>query len=147
MSEPELRAFLSQPLVGALTTLGPDGYPHTVGMWFVPREASIEMWTYAKSQKARNAARDPRCSFMVDEGRRYEELRGVLVRGRLEIVTDTERVEEIGRRLYDRYTLPYTGVSVDEGPIVEVRRQATKRVGLLLALDDVASWDHRKLGS
>ncbi|MGH2695093.1 MAG: pyridoxamine 5'-phosphate oxidase family protein [Actinomycetota bacterium] len=147
MSKPELRAFLEEARVGALTTIGRDDYPHTVGMWFVVDGDVLAMWTYAKSQKARNARRDPRCSFMVETGDRYEELRGVLVKGRLEVVTDHGRIEEIGTRLYDRYTLPVTAVALDDGPIVEIRRQAAKRVGLLLPLHDVASWDHRKMGN
>jgi PPOX class probable F420-dependent enzyme len=147
MSDAEVRAFLEEARVGALTTIGRDGYPHTVAMWFVPDADALRMWTYAKSQKAHNARRDPRCSFMVETGDRYDELRGVLVKGRLELVIDLDRTEEIGRRIYDRYTLPVSGVALDDGPIVEVRRQAAKRVGLLLPLDDVASWDHRKLGN
>jgi len=147
MSNPEVRAFLKEARVASLTTIGKDGYPHTVGMWFVLDADNLAMWTYAKSQKARNARREPRCSFMVETGDRYDELKGVLVKGRLEVVTDHERTEEIGRRIYDRYTLPVTGIALDDGPIVEVRRQAAKRVGLLLPLRDVASWDHRKMGN
>lgn len=147
MSNEEVRAFLEEARVGALTTIGRDGYPHTVAMWFVPAAGGLEMWTYARSQKARNARRDPRCSFMVETGDRYDELKGVLVKGRLEVVTARDRTEGIGRRIYDRYTRPVTGVPLEDGPIVEIQRQAAKRVGLLLPLRDVASWDHRKMGN
>jgi PPOX class probable F420-dependent enzyme len=145
MTPEEVAAFLAEPRTGVLTTLGPDGWPHSAGMWFAVVEAELHMWTYAKSQKAANAQRDSRCSFLVEEGVGYSELKGVLVRGRLTIVRDVAAVAAIGGLLYDRYTLPRTGVPLDAGPHVEVRRQATKRVGLILPIARVASWDHAKM--
>jgi PPOX class probable F420-dependent enzyme len=145
MTETEVLAFLEEPRTGVLSTLARDGGPHSAGMWFVVRDGALEMWTYSKSQKAINARRDPRAAFLVEEGTSYSELRGVLVRGALRMTSDYDEVVGIGRRLYDRYTLPTTKVAVDEGPIVEIERQAAKRVGLILPLRIVASWDHRKL--
>src|SRR5207247_4539576 len=145
MTDEEVTAFLREPRTSVLSTLGPDGGPHAAAMWYVLRDGAIEMWTYAKSQKARNAIRDPRAAVLVEEGSAYSELRGVLVRGNLEVVTDADAVEAIGRRLYDRYTLPRTGIPVDEGPHLELRRQAAKRVGLVLPMRRVASWDHARL--
>jgi hypothetical protein len=104
------------------------------------------MWTYAKSQKAVNLKRDPRCAFLVEEGVAYSELRGVLVTGSVSLVTTVANIVAIGRELYERYTLPATGVAAQEGPIVEIERQANKRIGLRLPLEDVASWDHSRLG-
>jgi PPOX class probable F420-dependent enzyme len=145
MTPEEVAAFLEQPRTAVLTTLGPTGWPHSVGMWFAVVDDELRMWTYAKSQKARNALRDPRCSVLVEDGIAYGELRGVLVRGRLRVVRDFEAVAAIGRLLYDRYTLPRTGVPLDAGPEVEVLRQASKRVGLVLPIDKIASWDHTKM--
>lgn len=147
MSRAEVEAFLEPPRNAVLTTNGRDGYPHSVAMWFVPAQTELLMWTYRKSQKARNASRDPRCCFLVESGIAYSELKGVLVRGDLEWVDDVERVEEIGTLLYERYTFSETGVPVESGPKVEIRRQAQKRVGLILPLVDIASWDHAKMGS
>ncbi|MGH2730285.1 MAG: pyridoxamine 5'-phosphate oxidase, partial [Actinomycetota bacterium] len=63
----------------------------------------------------------------------------------LRIVRDLEAVAAIGGLLYDRYTLPRTGVPLEAGPDVEIRRQATKRLGLILPIARVASWDHSKI--
>ncbi len=146
MSDAEIRAFLEPARTAVLSTLAPDGGPHSAGMWYEPRDDSIRMWTYAKSQKARNARRDPRAAVLVEEGVRYSELKGVLVRGRLHLVEDFEEVLAIGVALYNRYTLPVTGIAVDDGPIAEISKQASKRVGLILPLDKVASWDHSRMG-
>jgi PPOX class probable F420-dependent enzyme len=145
MTPEEIATFLAEPRTAVLTTLGADGWPHSAGMWFAVVDHELHMWTYAKSQKATNAQRDPRCSFLVEEGVGYSELRGVLVRERLTIVRDLDAVAAIGGLLYDRYTLPRTGVPLEDGPIVEIRRQATKRIGLVLPIARVASWDHSKM--
>jgi PPOX class probable F420-dependent enzyme len=145
MTAGEIAAFLEPARTGVFTTLDKDGFPHSTGMWFVPDEGRISMWTYAKSQKARNALRDPRCAFLLEDGVAYNELAGVLVRGRVTVTDDFERVLDVGRRLYDRYTLPTTGLPYENGPNIEIERQAGKRVAISIPMDDVASWDHSKL--
>lgn len=145
MSPEQVAEFLRAPRTGVLSTISKDGGPHAAGMWFVAVDHAVAMWTYAKSQKAVNLRRDPRAAFLVEDGLDYAALRGVLVRGSVEVVTDFDSIVEIGRSLYARYTEPSTGVPVDGGPLVEIERQARKRIGILLPLLDVASWDHSKL--
>lgn len=116
-------------------------------MWFAVDGDEIVMWTYAKSQKAVNLRRDPRCALHVEEGLAYDELRGVLIQGKARLIEEFDAIVEIGKALYERYTLPAVGVPVDEGPIVELERQARKRVGIAVPMEQVASWDHRKLGN
>ncbi len=146
MSASEVDLFLDGTRTAILSSIARDGGPHCAAMWFVRTGGEVRMWTYAKSQKAVNLRRDPRCAFVVEEGIRYDELRGVQVRGRARILTEVDEIEAIGRALYDRYALPYTSVPVDEGPHIEIARQAAKRIGIVLPLEDVSSWDHRKLG-
>lgn len=115
-------------------------------MWFVPQPDQVLMWTYAKSQKAVNLRRDPRCALHVDDGLAYNELRGVLIQGEAQLIEDFETILEIGKGLYERYTLPATGVAADQ-IVSELERQAHKRVGIALPLARIASWDHGKLGN
>ena len=146
MSPEEITAFLQPARNAVLSTLLPDGSPHAAAMWFAPEPDQILMWTYAKSQKGANLRRDPRCAFMVDDGLAYNELRGVLVTGRARLIEDHDGIVAIGIALYERYTQPQLGIPVTEGPLAEIERQARKRVGIALPRDDVASWDHSKLG-
>ncbi|MDQ3955695.1 MAG: pyridoxamine 5'-phosphate oxidase family protein [Actinomycetota bacterium] len=148
MSEQEVESFLDSSLTGVLTTLSKGGWPHSTAMWFVvdAAERRIRMWTYAKSQKAVNLRRDPRCSFLVERGTQYLELKGVLIRARVDIVDGLEDVGRIGKDLYRRYVDSNGGDP--RGPALdEIERQARKRVGLTIGLDRVTSWDHAKLGS
>lgn len=146
MSSDEVARFLAEPRTAALSTLDGNGAPHAAGMWFAVGGPELLMWTYAKSQKAVNLRRDPRCALLVEDGVAYDELRGVLVTGSVTLLEALEDIRSIGIALYDRYTKPATGIAVEDGPIVEIERQARKRVGISLPLDDLASWDHRKLG-
>jgi PPOX class probable F420-dependent enzyme len=146
MTEEEIRSFLDEPRTAVLSTLERDGSPHAAAMWFVIRDEHLSMWTYAKSQKAVNLRRDPRCAVHVEDGLAYNELRGVLVQGSARMVVDYEGILDIGKALYERYSLPATGVAVADGPIVELERQARKRVGIEVPLTRITSWDHSRLG-
>jgi PPOX class probable F420-dependent enzyme len=146
MSVPEVHAFLEVPDTAVLSTLGKGGFPHCAGMWFVPTGDELQMWTYAKSQKAVNLRRDPRCAVLIERGEGYTELRGVLVRGEVGVVEDHDAIVQIGTALAQRYTVPATGEAAARPPEVEIERQAAKRVGLVLPLERVVSWDHSKLG-
>lgn len=145
MSREEITEFLDVPRTAVLTTLDRDGWPHSTAMWFVPDHGSVLMWTYAKSQKAVNLRRDPRAALLVEDGMSYAELRGVLIQGEIEIIDDYETIAEVGVRLYQRYSEPELGVPVTEGPILEIEKQAHKRLGLRMSSMRVASWDHRRL--
>jgi hypothetical protein len=147
MTEPEIANFLGSSMTAVLTTLSSKGWPHSVGMWFVPKEDEVLMWSYAKSQKSVNAMRDPRCAFMVESGVHYFELKGVLVQSRVRVVKEFEAIAAIGKALHERYVSSVTGEPPDEASLAEINRQAGKRVGLALPLEKVASWDHSKLGN
>jgi PPOX class probable F420-dependent enzyme len=145
MSVEEVHEFLDASKVAVLTTLGADGWPHAAGMWYVRSGDTLHMWTHAKSQKARNLMRDGRCAAVVESGVRYDELKGVLIQAMAELIDNNEEIAVIGRRLYERYTQPVTGIPYDSGPSVEIERQAHKRIGIALSLATLASWDHSKL--
>ncbi len=145
MSPEEVKRFLAAPRTAVLSTLGHGGFPHCVGMWFVPVGDELRMWTYGKSQKAQNLRRDPRCALLVEDGKGYTELRGVLVRAEARIITEYDAVVELGKALQQRYSLPATGEAARISPEAEIERQANKRVGLALPVERLVSWDHSRL--
>lgn len=145
MSSEDALAFLQEPHAGVLSTIGPGGFPHSVGIYFaVVMRTSLElhMWVYGKSQKARNVERDPRASVLVEKGEPYVDLRGVLARGHAHVERDPAAVFDLGQKIYERYFFPRTGIALADGPIDNVQRQSAKRVNLVLVVDRVASWDH-----
>ena len=138
----EQRQFLRESHTIILSTLDRRGYPHSVAMWYVvDPDGTVLMTTFSKSQKAVNLRRDPRCGLLVESGRKYEDLKGLLIRGRATLEPDTERVLDLLERVHEKY---------NRGPAAglrdAMRQQAAKRVLIRVRPERVASWDHRKLG-
>ena len=124
-----------------LSSLDSRGYPHSVPMWYVVRGGRIHMTTYAKSQKALNLRRDPRCSLLLEAGLGYQELRGMLIRGRAELHTEIEVVLDVLLEIQAKHGLGGSSSEVGNA----MRAQAAKRVLVVVAPERVSSWDHRKL--
>ena len=142
IDENERRRYLADAKTMILVSIGKDGYPHAVPMWFtVDDDGCVYMTTYGRSQKAVNLRRNPRVALLVESGVRYDELKGVLIRGTAEVVDDLERCVRVLTRIQTKH-LGTLGEGVDE----VMRAQARKRVVLKITPERVASWDHAKLG-
>ncbi|MEZ5171860.1 MAG: PPOX class F420-dependent oxidoreductase [Acidimicrobiia bacterium] len=142
MSDDEVAAILDERRTLQVASINADGSPHLVPMWFVVIDGAPAFWTYSKSQKIVNLRRDPRITVMVEAGDAYEELRGVSISGRAEIIDDIDEVLAIGERIYVRYWGPITDDTVRES----VRTMGAKRSVVVVRPDETVSWDHRKLG-
>ena len=92
MSEAEIADFVTNSRTGTLATIGSDGQPHLTAMWYGVVDGEIWLETKAKSQKAVNLKRDPRVSFLIEDGDTYDTLRGVSFEGVAEIVDDPDAI-------------------------------------------------------
>jgi PPOX class probable F420-dependent enzyme len=144
MSAAEVAAFLEQERTVICATIGQDGFPHLMPLWYVMRAEEPWSWTFAKSQKVRNLERDPRATLQVETGVEYPELRGVMLKCDVTVHRDTERVAELGAELFERYGPGGPG-ELDEDARAMVLAQAPKRVALQFSVRSRATWDHRKL--
>ncbi len=143
MTEAEIAAFLSASRTATVATLGPDGYPHLVAMWYGLAGGKVYFETKAKSQKAVNLRRDPRISCSVEAGESYDQLRGVCIQGRATLIEDTASDEYWAAAIsvFERYQAPFTE---EMRPAVEM--MMNKRIVIRVDPVRVRSWDHRKLG-
>jgi len=141
MSNAEIGEFVARSRAGTLATVGPDGQPHLTAMWFGVLDGEIWFETKAKSQKAVNLCRDPRVTFLLEDGETYDTLRGVSFEGTAEIVDDPDTIFRVGISVWERYNGPY---SDELKPAVEM--MMNKRVGVRLVVHRTRSWDHRRLG-
>ena len=147
MTGAELRAFLDEQRIVQVATIGPNGRPHLMPLWYVVEDGEgdpvLRGWTFAKSQKAQNLERDPRATISIDDGVQYQDLRGVMMECDVEVERDPEAVVPYGMALFERY-----GPGGELAPEVRemVLAQAQKRVGLRFVPTRVVTWDHRKLG-
>ncbi|MCU1587956.1 MAG: pyridoxamine 5-phosphate oxidase [Frankiales bacterium] len=141
MTEDEITAFVQQQRTATMATIGPDGMPHLVAMWYAVIDGTIWFETKARSQKAVNLGRDARITVLVESGHTYNELKGVSFEGRAVVVGDADALWAVGVNVWERYTGPYTE---EMRPFVEM--MLTKRVAVRVDVERTRSWDHAKLG-
>ncbi len=145
LSEEEILALLGENLKVQVAANGHDGFPHLTTLFYVVRDGKIAFWTYGRSQKIRNLERDPRVTALVEDGVDYFELRGVSITGTAEIVRDYDQIFDIGAAVVTRMAGVDSFEALGDLGRETVEKQATKRVGVVIHPDKVASWDHRKM--
>jgi PPOX class probable F420-dependent enzyme len=144
LSDAELTELLEAERIAVVSSLGPRGWPHSMPLWFVPRDGVVWIWTYAKSQKVRNLERDPRATVLIETGHEYGELRGAMIEAEAEIYRDLETVVGFAEELTLRYAGGISSIEGDAKAALEA--QAPKRVAISFPALRTATWDHRKLG-
>ncbi|MGV9415787.1 PPOX class F420-dependent oxidoreductase, partial [Nocardia sp. NPDC003693] len=132
MSDLEIAEFLQRSRIANLATLGPAGTPHLTAMWYGLINGEIWFETKAKSQKAVNLRRDPRVTILVEAGDTYDQLRGVSIEGRAEIIDDADALFQVGISVWERYTGPY---SEEMKPFVE--QMLNKRIAIRIVPERV----------
>ena len=141
MTDGEIDAFLRERRTMSMATIGPGGRIQLVAMWYGFVDGTIGFETKAKSQKVQNLRRDARLTLLFEDGDYYEELRGVELVGKAEIVDDPDKLWTLGVSVFERY---YGTYSDEMKPFLETMLH--KRVAVKLHVDRTVSWDHRKLG-
>ncbi|HYH31928.1 MAG TPA: pyridoxamine 5'-phosphate oxidase family protein [Pseudonocardia sp.] len=138
MTPAEVDAFLAEQRTCRVATVGAGG-PHATPLWFAWHGAALWLTSVVRSQRWADLQRDPRIAAVVDAGESYDELRGVELRGRVEVVGEVPRTGEPVPALQgpeqvfaDRYT---------GGTVVHDGRHAWLR----LVPEKITSWDFRKL--
>ncbi len=79
MSDAEITEFVERSRVSTMATIGVNGTPHLVAMWYAVIDGELWFETKAKSQKAVNLRRDDRLTMMIEDGDTYDTLRGVSI--------------------------------------------------------------------
>ncbi|WP_163509384.1 TIGR03618 family F420-dependent PPOX class oxidoreductase [Fodinicola acaciae] len=141
MSATEIADFLAEQRTIVVASIGPNGRPHLVPLWYWPTGQVIETWTYGKSQKVHNLRRDPHATVLIETGDSYDQLRGVSLECDTVIDDTYDEVARIGLAMAQRY-----GGALTDAARTGVEAQARKRVLLRFTPTHVVSWDHRKLG-
>ena len=108
-SEKELE-YLREQWLGRIATVSKRQRPQVTPVGFAADEERLYITIQHTSQKARNIKRNPRVSFVVDDWPSWEEIRGVRVSGRAELVS-SGKLHQTGRELiygkYPRYEEDY----------------------------------------
>jgi PPOX class probable F420-dependent enzyme len=137
LSERLVRELLDSRLIANLATLDEDGAVHLVGMWFLWDGEAVLSPTSRRTRKARNIARDPRATVMIDDSRGGFDLRGVTLVGRAELV-EGQAALELNHRIHAKYVTE-RGLELD--PVCSYL--ATDDVTIRIVPERVSSWDLR----
>lgn len=142
MSEEEIRKFIEERKSLQVATIGADGAPHLTTLWFVIVDGEIAFETFTKSQKIVNLKRDPRIAVLVEDGIKYNELRGVAINGRAVLHDDPAVVLPYALAMVRRNQPEIPAEHVEAA----AKMMAAKRTVVVVKPEKIVSWDHRKLG-
>ena len=139
MTPDEVDALLAEQRTCRVATMGATG-PHATPLWYVWHGGSLWLTSLHRSQRWTDLQNDPRIAVVVDAGVGYGELRGVELRGTVEVVGDVPRTDSPVPELdgpeqafADRYM---NGSWGNDG----------RHAWLRLTPEKITSWDFRKLG-
>jgi PPOX class probable F420-dependent enzyme len=140
MTPAEVDDYLRAGKTMVMCTINHDGSIHAVAMYYGFLDGCVAFETKTKSQKVKNLRRNPTITCLLESGDRYEELKGVSLIGRGEVIEDRDRMFELGISVWERNTGPYTPAAD-----THIATMLNKRVAVKVHVDRVVSWDHSKL--
>jgi nitroimidazol reductase NimA-like FMN-containing flavoprotein (pyridoxamine 5'-phosphate oxidase superfamily) len=144
MTEDECWAFLRSSCLGTLSTIDQDGFPHVVSTGYVVGDGTVRLTSYKKAQKVINLRRNPRAGLLVEVTAPYAAIRGVMIRGDIEVRDDPDAAHEVmlGIAAQNERLTPDTWALQPPVPYWESSR---KRVEMILRPVKIVSWDHARL--
>jgi PPOX class probable F420-dependent enzyme len=102
---PELDEFLAQPNPSVISTVGPDGSPHTAATWYLRENGRILVNMADTRKRLENMRRDPRVSLtVIGKDNFYNQ---VTLRGEVVEFADDEDLAGIDRLAVQYMGQPY----------------------------------------
>ena len=142
MTDAEIWPFIESRKSLQVATLNRDGSAQLTTLWFAVVDGAIVFETFTKSQKIVNLKRDPRIAVLVEDGTTYDQLRGVSINARAELVDDPAEVERYAAHIVRKNNPEVPPEMVPQA----AKMMAQKRTVVVIRPERIASWDHRKLG-
>jgi len=101
------RAFLENPFVGTVTTLRPDGSPHSTVVWVDVDDEGPSFNTTLARAKARHLQSDPRVALLVLDPE--DAYRWLALDGPVELTTDgaDEQIDRLAKKYLDEEQYPW----------------------------------------
>ena len=98
MTDQEVKAFLdAKPGWIVLSTIGRDGYPHSVPLGYFRLGDDIYIGCRAGTQKVKNIERNPKVSLVLENGSTRQDIKGVMIQGHATVHTDPETALRLSR--------------------------------------------------
>ena len=134
----EAHEFLdSKPGWIALTTIGPDGFPHTVPLGYFRMGDDIVMGVRANTRKLRNIAFNPKVSLLLESGNSRDNIKGLMVQGIATVHSDPDAIRHYARAAARRRGVPEAELPTEPRPGAAYIRVSPHRL---------RSWDYAPEG-
>jgi general stress protein 26 len=136
LSSAEIDKLLSMTIIANLGTIDDDGSIHLMPMWFKRIGNEICIPTSHHTHKYRNLQARPRASVMIDVSRAGLNLKGVLIRGKVELVGG-KGAQQINRSIH----LKYITLEALNDPDVASYLSQGDDVTVKVSMDHLISWN------
>ena len=138
MTPDEVNAFLdSRPGWIVLTTIGRDGYPHSIPIGYFRLGDEVYMGCRAGTQKLKNIERNPKVSLSLEAGSTMQDIKGVLIQGDADVLTAGEDLLRLSREAAKLRGVPEDQLPTDPRPGAAYVRVTPRKI---------ISWDYAKPG-
>jgi nitroimidazol reductase NimA-like FMN-containing flavoprotein (pyridoxamine 5'-phosphate oxidase superfamily) len=98
MTPEDVHEFLdSKPGWIILSTLGRDGYPHSVPLGYFRLGDDVYLGCRAGTQKVKNIERNPQVSLVLETGSTMGDIKGVMIQGHATVYTDADNLLRLRR--------------------------------------------------
>jgi PPOX class probable F420-dependent enzyme len=136
LSASEIDEFLDLRLIANLASINPNGSVHLVAMWFRRDGDAILFPTSSQTRKARNLRRHPQATAMIDRSRAGLDLRGVQIKGSVELV-EGPQARRLNHSIHERYIAP---VGLADEQVAAYLTQGDD-ITVRLSIERVTSWN------
>lgn len=122
---PAVRRFLAAPRIARFATVGPDGYPHVVPLYFMREGDELIFGSDRDERKVWNVIRNSKGAVVIGGNPATDEA-GYLIQGDLSVEADSEGMRQ--RRMSRRYEAESEGEGWAQGEKVIIRLRPRKVV-------------------
>ena len=123
-----------------VATVGPDGAPHVVPLWFVWEPEAVYVSVRGSSRTVANVRIDPKVALLLDAGQSWVELAGVEIHGKAEFLEPAHPDLRLPiSKWHDKYRLLLAG-----GGFRRFTESIPQLGFLRVRPDRVGWWDHAR---
>jgi len=143
MTNWEAWTFIKTHYKMVLCTLDSHGFPHAAPIWFVVINDKIYFRAQPYKKKIENILNRPQICGVIEDGDKYTELRGVMLRGLAKVV-DTDKA--LRKHVFDLLAEKYSSLRNTNRFPKEWQETYGKehRVIVEFKPTNIVSWDNRK---
>ncbi len=132
----EIDELLDARLIANLASINPNGSVHLVAMWFRREGDTILFPTSHHTRKAKNLRKRPQATAMIDRSLAGLDLRGVQIKGTVELVEGIE-ARRLNHSIHERYI---TALGLKQDAVAAYLSDGDD-VAVRLAIERVSSWN------